>query len=132
MDIAAYVAKVEKLFPDMNTKLHRRRSHDIPIELLYGQILATVAQYQELSNFWESMTTSERRAVCLIHCVRSKNDCRRRRQRQSQVHSWHMRQPRRRNRWRSEQRRVNQVGRRGQPKTTEKITSVFIVGRLAI
>ena len=63
MDIAVCVAKVEKLSSDRNTELRRRRSHDIPIELLYGQILATVAQYQELSNAWESMTTSERRTV---------------------------------------------------------------------
>ena len=132
IDIVVYVAKVEKLSSDMNTELRRRRSHDIPIELLYGQILATVAECQEVSNIWESVTTSERRIVCLIHCVRSKNGCRHARQRQSQVHSWHMRQPRSLNRWRSEQRRVNQVVRRSQPKTTEKTTSVFIVGRLAI
>ena len=42
MDIAAYATKVEKLFSEMNIELRRRGSHDIPIELLYGQILATV------------------------------------------------------------------------------------------
>ena len=36
MDIAAYVAEVEKLFLDMNTELRQRGSRDIPIELLHG------------------------------------------------------------------------------------------------
>jgi hypothetical protein len=31
MDIAICVAKVEKLFRNMNTELRRRESHDIPI-----------------------------------------------------------------------------------------------------
>jgi len=33
MDIAAYVARVETQFPDMNTALRRRFSHNILIEL---------------------------------------------------------------------------------------------------
>ena len=42
MDIAAYVARVEMQFSDMNTELRRRGSHDIPIELQHGQILTTL------------------------------------------------------------------------------------------
>jgi hypothetical protein len=56
MDIAVYVAKVEKLFADTNTELHRQWSQDIPIELLHAQILATVEpEYQDFSNVWESL-----------------------------------------------------------------------------
>ena len=56
MDIAAYVAKVEKLFSDMNTELRRRRSQDIPFALFHGQILATVVpENQEFSNALESL-----------------------------------------------------------------------------
>jgi hypothetical protein len=56
MDIAAYVSKVEKVFPDMNTELRRRGSHDIPMELTHRQILATVGpEGQEFSNVWESL-----------------------------------------------------------------------------
>jgi len=56
MDTVAYVTKVEKLFSNMNTELRRRESHDILIELLHGQILATVGpEYQEFSNVWESL-----------------------------------------------------------------------------
>nr|CAD7602316.1 unnamed protein product [Timema genevievae] len=54
MEIAAYVAKVENLFADMNTELRQRVSHDIPVELLRGQTLVTVGHgYQEFSNVWE-------------------------------------------------------------------------------
>jgi hypothetical protein len=56
MDIAAYVATVEKLLSDMNTELRRRGAHDIPIELLLGQILATEGpEYREFSNDSESL-----------------------------------------------------------------------------
>jgi hypothetical protein len=56
MDTVAYVAKVGKLLSDMNTKLCQQEKHDIPIELLHGQILATVGpEYQEFSNVWESL-----------------------------------------------------------------------------
>jgi hypothetical protein len=56
MDTVVYVAKVEKLFSNMNTELHQKESHDIPNELLQGQILATVGpEYQEFSNVWESL-----------------------------------------------------------------------------
>ena len=56
MDTVAYVAKDEKLLSDMNTELSQRGSHDIPIELLHEQILATVGpEYQEFSNIWESL-----------------------------------------------------------------------------
>jgi hypothetical protein len=54
-DTVAYAAKVEKLFSDMNTQLHQRGLHEIPIELLHGQILATVGpEYHEFRNVWES------------------------------------------------------------------------------
>jgi len=42
MDIAAYVARVEMQFSDMNTELRRRGSHNILVELQHGQILQTV------------------------------------------------------------------------------------------
>ena len=46
-----YVAKVEKLFLDMNKELCRRGLHNILTELLNGQILATVEpECQEFSN----------------------------------------------------------------------------------
>jgi hypothetical protein len=39
----------------MYTELRRQGSHDIPIELLHVQILATMGpEYQEFSNVWES------------------------------------------------------------------------------
>jgi len=57
-----YVSIVEKLFSDMYTELRRRGSHDIPIELLHGQILATVGpEYQEFSNVWESIDENKRK-----------------------------------------------------------------------
>jgi hypothetical protein len=37
MDIAAYVAEVEKLFSHMNTELRRRESHDIPLNCCMGR-----------------------------------------------------------------------------------------------
>jgi hypothetical protein len=61
MDIAAYVAKVEKLFADMNTELRRRGPYDIRIEVRHGQILATMGpEYQEFSNVWESLDDNKR------------------------------------------------------------------------
>jgi hypothetical protein len=91
IDIAAYVAKVEKLFADMNTELQRRGSHDISIEALRAQILATVGpEYHEFSNVWESLDDKKRTTnICLRCCVRLKNGCRQRR-RQSRTHLWHM------------------------------------------
>lgn len=89
------MAKVEKLFSDMNTELRQRGSCNILIELLHVQILAT----QDLSTRRLAisgsclMTTSEQRTVCLRNFVRLKNGCRHRRQQQSQVHLWHMHQP---------------------------------------
>jgi hypothetical protein len=66
MDMPAYIAKVEKLFADMNTELCRG-SHDIPIELLHGQILATVGpEYQEFSNVWESLDDNKRTTNSLL------------------------------------------------------------------
>lgn len=53
MDTVVYVAKVEKLFSDMNTELRQQGSHDIPTELLHGQILATVGPEYQFSNVWE-------------------------------------------------------------------------------
>jgi hypothetical protein len=91
----SYVAKVEISFSDMNKELRPRGSHDTPIELLHVQILATVEpEYQEFSNVWELLDDNKRTTVCLGKCVRLKNGYRHKRQRQSQVHSWHMRQPR--------------------------------------
>ena len=56
MGIAAYVARVELHFSDMNTELRRRESLDITIELQHIQILATVEpEYQEFSNARESL-----------------------------------------------------------------------------
>jgi len=56
MDTVVYVAKVEKLFSDMNTELRRQGLYDILTELLHGHILATVGPvYQEFSNIWESL-----------------------------------------------------------------------------
>ena len=67
MGIAAYVAKVEKLFSDMNTELHRRGLHDIPIELLHGQILATLGpEYQEVSNVWELLDDNKQMTNSLL------------------------------------------------------------------
>ena len=37
MYIAAYVAKVEKPFSDMNTEQRRRESHDIPLNCCIGR-----------------------------------------------------------------------------------------------
>lgn len=66
-DIATYVALVEKLFHDMNVELRRRKSQDIPVELLHGQILSTVGpEYQEFNNVWESMDDSKRTTNNLI------------------------------------------------------------------
>ena len=66
MDTAVYVAKVEKLFLDTNTELCRRGLHDIPIELLQGQILATVGpKYQKFSNVWELLDDNRRKTNSL-------------------------------------------------------------------
>jgi len=52
----SYVAKVEKLFSDMDTELRPPGSYDTPIELVHGQILATVGpEYREFSNVCESL-----------------------------------------------------------------------------
>ena len=55
------------------------RSHDIPIELLYWQILTTVGpEFQELSSVRESLDNNKRKMNTLIKkCVRLKNSCRR-------------------------------------------------------
>lgn len=67
IDVAAYVAKVEKLFADMNTDLRRRGSYDIPVELLHGRILASIGpEYQEFSNVWESLNDNKRTTNSLI------------------------------------------------------------------
>jgi hypothetical protein len=43
------------------TELHLRGSHDIPTELLRGNILATVGpEYQEFSYVWESFDDNKR------------------------------------------------------------------------
>jgi hypothetical protein len=61
MGIAAYVARNEMQFSDMNTKLRRRGLHDIPIKLQHVQILATVKpEYQEFSNARESLDENNR------------------------------------------------------------------------
>jgi hypothetical protein len=50
-----YVAVVEKLFSDMYTELSWQGLHDIPIQLLHGQMLATMRpDYQDFSNIQES------------------------------------------------------------------------------
>jgi len=111
----------------MNTELRRRVARHT-VELLHGQqwdlstrSLATSGiawwQVNDLSA-WETVYNWERH-------------CRHWRQRQSQVHLWHMHQPWSLNLWRSKP-QVNQVAWRRQPKTTEKTAAVFIVGRLAI
>ena len=51
----------------MNTELRRRKSHDIPIELLHEHILATVEpDYKEFSNAWKSLGINKRTANSLI------------------------------------------------------------------
>jgi hypothetical protein len=65
--IAAYVAKVEKLFSDMNTELRQRGLHDILIELQHVQILATVGpEYQEVSTAWELLDDKKRTTNSLL------------------------------------------------------------------
>lgn len=59
--VAQYVAKVEKLFYDMNSELKKRKvGNEIPVELLHGQILSTIGpEYQEFINVWESLPTEQ-------------------------------------------------------------------------
>ncbi|KRX90794.1 hypothetical protein T4E_11147 [Trichinella pseudospiralis] len=70
-DMSRYVARLQKLFSDLNDELERLTGTQLPDLLLMSRIMSTLPQdYFEFKTVWESVPVGERSVNLLIERLR--------------------------------------------------------------
>ena len=65
-DISTYVAKLQKLFVDLNDELAKQSKNMLSERMLTGQILSTLVKEYNFKDVWDTVPTSTRTVILLI------------------------------------------------------------------